>query len=131
MTDLTSQLEALERHGWEALSGPEGADFYADLMSDDGLMVFPGMTADKDTCIAAIRAAEPWQSWTMDEIRVLDLGDGAGVITYLATAQRANESTYNAYMSSTYARRDGRWQLILHQQSPATGFPEQENRPGQ
>ena len=115
---MASELEALERKGWQALSGPDGADTYEELLADDSLMVFPGMTMDKATAVAGIREAEPWQTWAMDEVRVRELGDDAAVITYLATAQRADTPVYRAYMSSTYARRDGQWQLILHQQSP-------------
>nr|MBA2632030.1 DUF4440 domain-containing protein [Chloroflexota bacterium] len=40
------ELEALEREGWAALTGPDGAAFYAEVMADDGLMVFPGMVLD-------------------------------------------------------------------------------------
>ncbi len=87
-------------------------------MADDGLMVFPGMMVDRDTAVGGIREAEPWQPWAMDEIRVLALDDDASVITQLAAAQRASEPLYKANMSSAYARRDGRWQLVLHQQSP-------------
>ena len=111
------EIEALERRGWEALSGPAGASFYDDLMTDDGLMVFPGVTLDKIATLRAIGGAQPWSSHQLDDVRLATAGDAA-VVTYRATAQREGEEAYEASMSSVYVRLDGRWRLILHQQTP-------------
>ena len=43
-----SELEALEREGWEALSGPNGAAFYDELMADDGLALMTSVSARRD-----------------------------------------------------------------------------------
>ena len=117
MTDLASDIEELERRGWAALSGPDGAAFYEDAMADDGLMVFPGMVMDKATAIATIRDVEPWARFELADVRVA-ADPNAALITYRATAQRAGQPEYTAVMSSVYVRRDGRWLLLLHQQSP-------------
>jgi uncharacterized protein (TIGR02246 family) len=114
---MTSEVEDLERRGWEALSGPDGATFYADLMADAGLMVFPGLTLDKGATIRAIAGARPWSWFRLEDVRVIAGGDTA-VVTYGATSQREGEDEYRARMSSVYARVDGRWRLVLHQQSP-------------
>jgi len=39
------------------------------------------------------------------------------VLTYRWRSRRG-DSTYAAVMSSVYARRDGAWRLVLHQQTP-------------
>lgn len=111
-------LEALERRGWEALSSTDGAAFYADLMADDGVMVFPGMVLDKAETVRAIADAPPWQAFELADLRVIQATPDSGIVTYDATAQRANEGEYRALMSTVYARREGRWRLVLHQQSP-------------
>ena len=49
------ELEELERRGWDALCGPDGAAFYEELMADEGLMVFPGLVLDKPQTLRAIR----------------------------------------------------------------------------
>ena len=114
---MVHEIEQLERRGWDALSGGGGAAFYGDLMADDGLMVFPGLTLDKRGTVRAIAAERPWRSYRLDDVRVAEAGDTA-VITYRATSQREGEAEYCARMSSLYARVAGRWQLLLHQQSP-------------
>ena len=118
MGTLVAELEDLERRGWQALSSSAGADFYSEVMADDGLMVFPGMVLDKQAALDAIKAAAPWSSFELIELRVIDLGQDSGVIIYRAAAQRRNESIYEAWMSSVYVRRGDRWLLVLHQQSP-------------
>jgi len=115
------ELEVLERQGWEALSGVGGAEFYADLMADDGLMVFPGMVLSKAETIRAIAAAPPWAEFHLEDVRVVDAGPDIGIVAYQATARRDGEAPYRAFMTSTFVRRDARWQLVLHQQSPAPG----------
>jgi uncharacterized protein (TIGR02246 family) len=115
---VSGELEDLERRGWEALSSPEGAAFYEDLMADDGVMVFPGMVLDKAETVRAIADAPPWQSFELADLRVIEATPESGIVTYDATARRADEDEYRALMSTVYARRDGRWRLLLHQQSP-------------
>ena len=92
-------------------------------MADDGLMVFPGLTLDKAGTVRAIAGERPWQRYRLDEVRVTGAGDAA-VITYRATSRREGEADYRARMSSVYARIDGRWRLVLHQQSPDPGPPD-------
>ena len=117
MADLASEIEALERGGWSALSGPDGPAFYENVMADDGLMVFPGMVMDKATAIATIREVQPWAAFELADVRVT--GDAAAaLVTYRAQAHRAGQPEYLAVMSSVYVWRDGRWLLLLHQQSP-------------
>jgi ketosteroid isomerase-like protein len=113
------EIEALERNGWEALSGPNGAAFYEATMHEDGLMVFPGMVMTKAEALAAIRAAPPWRRFELSDVRAVEAGDVA-LVAYTATAERQQGTTYTATMTSVYVLSHGRWQLLLHQQSPET-----------
>ena len=113
------ELEALERAGWEALSGAEGATFYEDVMADDGLMVFPwGMLLDKRETLDALRREVPWSEFELADVRVVHATADAGLVTYRANARRDGQEPYRALMTTAYARRDGRWRLVLHQQTP-------------
>jgi uncharacterized protein (TIGR02246 family) len=115
---VTSEIEALERRGWEALSGAGGAAFYGDVMADDGLMVFPGLVLDKAATIVAIAGAPPWSNFELGDVREIAPTPDSAIVIYRATAQRAGEAEYRANMASVYARCDGRWRLLLHQQTP-------------
>lgn len=117
MQSPKNEIEELERRGWAALSGPDGAAFYQDAMAEDGLMVFPGMVMDKATAIATIREVQPWSTFELSDVRTA-ADENAALVTYRAKAQRADQPEYEAVMSSVYVRREGRWLLLLHQQSP-------------
>lgn len=112
------EVEALERRGWEALSGLDGAAFYDEWMAEDGLMVFPDMVLDKGQALAAIADADPWSSHQLSDVRVIEASPEVAIVVYRATASQAGAAEYRALMSSTYVRRDQRWLLILHQQTP-------------
>jgi hypothetical protein len=115
---VTDELEELERRGWEALSGSEGAAFYREVMADDGVMVFPGMVLDKTATLDVIAGVAPWKSFELRDVREIRASADCGLLVYGADAQRAGEPTYRAEMTSVYVHRDGQWQLVLHQQSP-------------
>ena len=89
-------------------------------MSDDGLMVFPGMVLTKLESIAVIREAPPWSSYRLEDVRVLPVGDQGAIVFYRAVANRAGRPTYDAMMTSVYVMRGATWKLVLHQQSPAS-----------
>jgi hypothetical protein len=112
-----SDLEALERQGWDALSGPSGAEFYEQNMLDEGVMVFPGMVMSKADAISTMRTVVPWSSYHLDDVRVIRAGSDVGLVIYRAAAVRENKP-YEATMTSVYIRRDGEWRLLVHQQSP-------------
>ena len=112
------EIEQLERRGWDALSSADGAAFYENLMADDGLMVFTGMILDKAATVSAIGDAPPWESFELADVRMIEGTPDSGTIVYRATARRAGEEPYRAMMSTVYARRQGRWRLVLHQQTP-------------
>ena len=112
------ELEVLERRGWDALCGPDGAAFYDDVMADDGLMVFPGMVLDKAQTLRAIAGAPPWSRYDLSDIRVVESAPDAAFVTYQALAADADGDEYRALMTTVYVRRDRRWQLVVHQQTP-------------
>ena len=116
MTD-TAEIETLERSGWEALSSLDGAGFYEEVMADDGFMVFPNLVLDKQAALTAIRQAEPWSAFELNDVRVTASQEVA-LIIYVAVGQRTGHPPYEAVMSSVYARRGDGWKLLLHQQSP-------------
>jgi hypothetical protein len=82
-------------------------------------MVFPDTVLSRQESLSAIAGARPWSSFSLEDVHVLPVGAEGGIITYRAVAKRAGESTYDALMTSVYAKRDGAWRLVLHQQTPS------------
>jgi len=112
------ELFELERRGWDALSAPNAAAFFADLMTDDAVMVFPGTVLTKRESLAAMTSARPWASYRLLDLRVLRVGTGGRLVLYRAVAKRAAGVEYDALMTSIYVRRSDGWKMVFHQQTP-------------
>jgi uncharacterized protein (TIGR02246 family) len=120
--DTKSVLLDLERHGWESLCNSTGAQFYGDLMTDDGIMVLAnGAVMDRDAVVASLEHAPPWESYDIEDVRLVDAGADAAAIVYVGTGYRdGDQPAFVGIMSSVYVRQDGRWRLALYQQTPAS-----------
>jgi uncharacterized protein DUF4440 len=112
---------ALEEQGWQALAtGPEAAaEFYGRVLDTAVEMLFPGgARIDDRAAVLASMGGPPWESWSLEDPRVRELGHGSAVVTYGVVARRAGAEPYSALVSSVYVRRDGGWRLAVHQQTP-------------
>jgi hypothetical protein len=111
------ELIALEEEFWRA-SGRRQA--YEARLADDAVHVFPGwgVTEDNERVLQAVESAEPWKSFTIENPRVLELGEGVAAIAYTSHACREGEDEYVAAITSVYRRTDEGWHLVMHQQTP-------------
>jgi hypothetical protein len=115
-SELTEELLALERRGWDSLCDGTGADFYGELMTEDGVMVLAnGMTLDRGQVVASLREAPTWSRFELSNEQVVGAGTEAAVLHYLGRAYRGDEPPFVARMSSLYVRQGGRWRLALYQ----------------
>jgi len=114
---MTASLADLERQFWRG-----DAEFYRDNLTDDAVMVFPDPVGimDRDATVAAIAGGARWQDVALEDVRVITIADDVAILVYRAVATRAGaDDPYRTLASSTYVRRDGRWRLAVHQQTPA------------
>jgi hypothetical protein len=113
-------LLELERRAWEALAtgGEAAATHYDTVLAPDVLMLLPGglVIDDRRKVVESMRGA-PWDEFRLTDERVLELDENTAVVAYRATARRG-EHDYEALFNSTYVRREGRWRVALHQQTP-------------
>jgi hypothetical protein len=110
-------LLALERGFWESPGHPE---YYEQHMAADGLVIFAfeGGLIDKPAVLASVEPAGPWASYDIASPQLVHLSADCVALVYAATARRTGEPDYRANITSVYVRRNGAWQLGLHQQSP-------------
>jgi hypothetical protein len=114
------EILELEERGWRALAtqGEAGKKFYASVLRDDAVMLFPGgMQIEGRDSILDSLGAQPWESFNIENPKVVSLTSNAATLLYKVTAQRKDSEQYVALISSTYVR-DKTWQLVVHQQTP-------------
>ncbi|MCX7522027.1 nuclear transport factor 2 family protein [Microbacterium sp. STN6] len=117
---LLEDLLTLERRGWDALCSRSGADFYADIMRDDAVMVLSnGTVLDRSAVVASLNEAPPWRDYTIIGPTVITIDSGVAALVYTAIARREDEDpAFQALMSSVYVRDGSAWTLALYQQTP-------------
>jgi hypothetical protein len=111
----------LEEQGWQALSseGDTSKEFYGAVLADDAVMIFQGgLLIEGKREILNSLSGQPWESFSMEEPRVISLSEGVAVVVYRVVARRKDSDAYQALVSSTYALRDDEWKLVVHQQTP-------------
>jgi ketosteroid isomerase-like protein len=121
MADGTlEELLKIENDGWRALCDSTAAAFYRDLMTEDALMVLAnGAIMDRTAVAEALGHAPPWRAYEISDARLVTSGDGLAALVYIGTGYRDGEDApFVGAMSSVYQRTDGRWRLVLYQQTP-------------
>lgn len=114
------ELVDLEEQGWRALAteGDAGKKFYESVLRQDAVMLFPGglRIEGRDRILESL-GTQPWQSFRIENSKVISLSEGVAAVTYQVTAERQGSNPYVALVSSTYVRSKT-WQLVIHQQTP-------------
>lgn len=114
-------LVELEERGWRALAadGAAARAFYASVLREDAVMLFPGglRIEGRDRILESL-GTRPWESFRIEDAKVIRLTSGAATVVYKAIAKRQDSPPYVALISSTYVF-DQDWKLAVHQQTPA------------
>lgn len=108
----------LEEEGWRALSSGQGAQFYESMLTEDALLVVPGMVVDRATFLEAVQHEKPWSRYEIEDPRLVQLTADSAALVYRVTAQREGQPAYVALISTTYVKRGESWKLAHHQQTP-------------
>jgi hypothetical protein len=116
---IQTELEELERRGWDSLCEGTADEFYGSVMTEDAVMVLAnGMTMDRDDVVEALRGAPTWDRYEIADIRVVPIEPDAAALVYKGTAFRGEAVPVVAVMSSVYRRNGHGWKLALYQQTP-------------
>lgn len=118
--DLLTTLVDLERRGWDSLCNSTGAHFYGDLMTADAVMILAnGAVMDRESVVGSLAQAPPWQTYDIDDVRLVRTGSDSATLVYVGTAYReGDDPAFVGAMSSVYRRAEEEWRLALYQQTP-------------
>ena len=120
---MNDDLIDLEERGWQALSSSDPVPFCQEWLADDAVFVVPGMVIDRASFLQALVDEQPWATHEIVDVRTIELSDDVVALVYRVTAQRENQPVFTGLLASVYVQRAGRWQLVLHQQTPTIASP--------
>jgi hypothetical protein len=112
-------LEELERAQWEALkSVPEAVAFYSEFLTEDSRMAVPYGIGDRDRVIGSLETPHVILDFELKNTHVIKLSEDSGLIVYRMIQNRRGMEPFEAAISTVYVRREGRWRIAFHQQTP-------------
>ena len=84
------------------------------------MVVFTEMAGLKTREEVASMISEPqrWKDLKLADKQVMNLANDAALLSYRASARRADGEPYEALVSSAYVKENGRWKMAFHQQTP-------------
>lgn len=72
----------------------------------------------REQIAGSVEEAERWRDLEIEPEGLLRPLEDLAILTYRTGARRGEGERYLALISSGYARRDGTWKLVFHQQTP-------------
>jgi ketosteroid isomerase-like protein len=114
------EVVRLEVRGWEALSAgaEEATAFYRDVLDDDVVMLLPGgLTLRGAEAVLPTLGQAPWRGFAIADAEVRHPVPDLALLTYAVSAHRDGPS-YDALITTVYARRPEGWRMVLHQHTP-------------
>ena len=109
------ELMSLEKRFWT-----DGADYFRQNLDEKCLVAFTEMAKvmSKEEVAATIKPEDRFKDVDLQTKGLLQVDDNTAVLTYQASAKRPDGKPYKALVSSGYARRNGKWKMMFHQQTP-------------
>jgi hypothetical protein len=109
------QLYEIEKNFWTG-----DAQYYRQNLADKCMVVFTEMAGlqTREEIASMITDPQRWQDLKLTDKNTLDLGDGAVLLSYRASARRENGAPYEARVSTVYVKLNDGWKMAFHQQTP-------------
>ncbi|WP_306358394.1 MULTISPECIES: DUF4440 domain-containing protein [unclassified Nocardia] len=110
----------IEFRQWRALSSDAGAEFYARVTAADAVFAVPSphATLTRRTVLDAVAAAPRIETYQILEFHERALGPDAFLVFYEMYQKRVGLDGIYAAISTVYVRRNSRWLMQYHQQTP-------------
>jgi hypothetical protein len=117
---LQQQIVAKEREGLDALKAGNLEQF-ANLTADDAVLVDAQGPASKAQVMKNV-AGFNLTDYSMEDVRFMPLSPASGLIVYKITEKgvsHGKEFAAQAYISSIWAEREGKWVCLFSQETAA------------
>jgi len=119
-SSLQQQIVAKEREGLDALKAGNLEQF-ANLTADDAVLVDAQGPASKAQVMKNV-AGFNLTDYSMEDVRFVQLSPTSGLIVYKISEKgvsRGKEFAAQAYISSIWAEREGKWVCLFSQETAA------------
>ncbi|NOU20049.1 MAG: nuclear transport factor 2 family protein [Bacteroidales bacterium] len=118
MEDIKSVLLSLKEQALEATKNAD-ADFYKDYLDESAIAIVPFGIFDKNTIMQQMGSANSqFKSSRIDDTRAIVLTPESGIVTYKATYIKADQTSFEVFVTTVYAKRSGVWKGVFYQQTP-------------
>jgi len=120
---VKNEIVALERQSWAAWKGHDGK-FYEGFLSSDHIEVAPNGVSGKAQVVASVAGpACTVESYALSAIKFARIAADVAALTYRAEQKATcggKPVPSPAWTTSVYVHRDGRWQNMIYQPTPAS-----------
>jgi len=117
--DLPARLLHEEHEGWQALVDGQGAEYFHRNMTQDALMILPGVIVGREELSGAVALAI-CDGYQLHDPAVIRLGDRGGIVVSRVVV-RHGERLSQFVVSTTYLFDEdgGGWCIAAQQRTPA------------
>lgn len=118
MEDIKSTLLSLKEQALEATKNAD-AKFYEGYLSDNAVAIVPIGVFNKKAIVEQMGDKNsPFKSSKIEDTKAMVLTPESGIVTYKATYQKKDNSDYEVFVTTVYAKINGDWKGVFYQQTP-------------
>ena len=118
MENIKSELLSLKDQALEATKNAD-ANFYENYLDDSAIAIVPFGVFDKKAIVQQMGSPNSqFRSSRIDDTKAIVLTPGSGIVTYKATYTREDQSTFEVFVTTVYAKVNGEWKGVFYQQTP-------------
>lgn len=119
MKSIEETLLSLKEQALEATKNQD-ASFYYNYLADEAIAIVPFGIFSKDAIVQQMASPNSaFRSRKIEDTRVMVLSPDSGVVTYKATFESAqDQSTFEVFVTTIYAKVRGEWKGVFYQQTP-------------
>ena len=118
MEDVKSVLLTLKDQALEATKNAD-ANFYENYLDDSAIAIVPFGVFDKKAIVQQMGSPNSqFRSSGIEDTRAIVLTPESGIVIYKATYAKSDQTTFQVFVTTVYAKISGTWRGVFYQQTP-------------